>query len=181
MNLKRIRLLRNITQKQLADAIGVDHTIISKYEKGQLTPSDSRIEAIARVLDVNIDVLLCDEEINKIGVPVRRRARCVSLDEDKMVMSEEFLAKQLIVHVKGICELCGHEAPFKSANGYPYLESHFVKWLSKGGSTSIDNLVVLCPNCHKKLHVLNDIEDIKKLEVAASKHDLTEIVGIRMK
>lgn len=54
----------------------------------------------------------------------------------------------------GICDLCKNKAPFKNANGEPYLESHHIIWLSKGGADSINNTVALCPNCHRKMHVL---------------------------
>ena len=54
-------------------------------------------------------------------------------------------------------------APFSDKNGEPYLESHHVEWLSKGGEDSIDNVVALCPNCHRKMHVVNDVDDLEKL------------------
>lgn len=31
----------------------------------------------------------------------------------------------------------------------------FAEWLSKGGKDIIDNTIALCPNCHKKMHILN--------------------------
>ena len=55
----------------------------------------------------------------------------------------------------GRCELCTEPAPFNNKKGEPYLESHHIKWLSKGGEDSIHNAVALCPNCHRKMHVLN--------------------------
>ena len=64
----------------------------------------------------------------------------------------------------GICDLCGTAAPFSKPTGEPYLESHHVKWISNGGEDSINNVVALCPNCHRKMHVLNRDEDIEKLE-----------------
>ena len=64
---------------------------------------------------------------------------------------------------KGICNLCGKPAPFKKKDGSPYLETHHVIWLSKGGADSIDNTVALCPNCHKKMHIVNDPADVKTL------------------
>lgn len=176
MNIRQIRLSKNMTQKQLADAIGVDHTIISKYEKGQTVPSVSRLEMIAKALGVNVDMILNEEAIEEMPVSVRRRAKVVALDEDKYFISESALAKRLISYYKGICELCGHEAPFKAADGQPFLESHYVKWLSEGGSPTIDNLVVICPNCHRKVHELNDAEDLKKLQEAAKKHDPNKIL-----
>jgi len=63
----------------------------------------------------------------------------------------------------GICQLCKKEAPFKNKNGEPYLETHHIKPLSKAGEDTIENTVALCPNCHRRMHVLNDKEDIKTL------------------
>lgn len=64
----------------------------------------------------------------------------------------------------GICQLCGQPAPFKDKNGKPYLESHHIIWLSEGGSDTLDNTAALCPNCHKKMHVVNDPKDVIKLQ-----------------
>lgn len=63
----------------------------------------------------------------------------------------------------GICELCGNEAPFKNSKGEPYLEVHHIVWLSKGGDDTIENTAALCPNCHRKMHMINDEEDVEYL------------------
>lgn len=67
------------------------------------------------------------------------------------------------VRAKGVCQLCGDEAPFLDKHGFPYLESHHIKWLSQGGQDSIDNVVALCPNCHRRMHIVNDRNDVKIL------------------
>jgi len=59
----------------------------------------------------------------------------------------------------GICQLCGSPAPFKTLSNEPYLEVHHVIWLSQNGEDSINNTTALCPNCHKKMHILNLEED----------------------
>lgn len=64
---------------------------------------------------------------------------------------------------KGICDLCGEPAPFTDLQQKPYLECHHVVWLSKGGEDSIDNVVALCPNCHRRMHVLDRVEDKDRL------------------
>jgi len=64
----------------------------------------------------------------------------------------------------GYCQLCGEKAPFSDQNGDPYLECHHIDWLSKGGMDAIDNCVALCPNCHRKMHILNDQNDINTLK-----------------
>ena len=74
------------------------------------------------------------------------------------------LAKRL---ANGKCELCGKPAPFKDSKGKPYLETHHVVWLSQGGSDSVDNTVALCPNCHRKMHVVADPRDVGVLRRVA--------------
>jgi len=68
----------------------------------------------------------------------------------------------------GKCQLCNMNAPFNDAYGKPYLEEHHVVRLADGGSDSIDNVVAVCPNCHRKIHILNDSEDRLKLEKIAT-------------
>lgn len=65
---------------------------------------------------------------------------------------------------KGICQLCGMPAPFTKSDGEPYLETHHIEWLSKGGEDSVENTVALCPNCHRRMHVLQEEADIQKLK-----------------
>ncbi|MFM2476383.1 HNH endonuclease [Celerinatantimonas sp. MCCC 1A17872] len=64
----------------------------------------------------------------------------------------------------GHCQLCGNPAPFTNKKGLPYLETHHIEWLSNGGSDTPENTVALCPNCHRKMHVLNDPKDVAFLE-----------------
>jgi 5-methylcytosine-specific restriction enzyme A len=68
------------------------------------------------------------------------------------------------LRANGICQLCDKNAPFISPYGEPYLETHHIIWIAKGGEDSIENTVGLCPNCHKKMHILNLKDDIKKLQ-----------------
>lgn len=46
-------------------------------------------------------------------------------------------------------ELAGHRCTICSA---PWLEIHHIEELSQGGQTTFDNLIVLCPNCHTRVH-----------------------------
>ena len=82
---------------------------------------------------------------------------------------DEFVAVYTKKRAKGVCQLCGQPAPFRDKQGSPYLESHHIVWLSNGGEDTIENSVALCPNCHKKMHVVNDPNDVKKLKTLNSK------------
>ena len=54
---------------------------------------------------------------------------------------------------KGICQNCERPAPFFSRRtGLPYLEVHHKQTLADGGTDTINNVIALCPNCHRKCH-----------------------------
>ena len=63
----------------------------------------------------------------------------------------------------GRCDMCGKDAPFADKKGVPYLEEHHVIRLADGGEDSIDNAVALCPNCHRKVHIVGTEETNKRL------------------
>ena len=46
-------------------------------------------------------------------------------------------------------ELAGHRCTLCHA---PWLEIHHIEELSDGGKTEYENLIVLCPNCHTRVH-----------------------------
>lgn len=77
---------------------------------------------------------------------------------------DPYIARYTKERAHGICQLCGKSAPFQDINGDPYLESHHIIWLSQGGKDTIENTVALCPNCHRKMHVVKSEEDVKILQ-----------------
>lgn len=52
----------------------------------------------------------------------------------------------------GICESCGSAAPFRRANGEPYLEPHHIRRLADGGPDHPAWVGALCPSCHREIH-----------------------------
>lgn len=79
--------------------------------------------------------------------------------------------KQMVKRIaEGKCQFCSENAPFIDKHGEPYLEAHHVIRLADGGSDTIDNMVAICPNCHRKMHVLNDQTDTIILEGIAEQN-----------
>ena len=60
---------------------------------------------------------------------------------------------------EGKCDLCNQIAPFKKKDGVPFLECHHVIQIADDGPDTIYNAVALCPNCHRKVHILHSRKD----------------------
>lgn len=77
--LRQLRKEKNLTQKQLASLIGVQHAVISFYELGDRIPSPQIIKKLAVTLHVSSDYLLGIEKQDIINLD--------GLDEsDKLVV-----------------------------------------------------------------------------------------------
>lgn len=66
--LKTLRKQRNLTQKQLAELIGTQNSIISFYEVGDRIPSPEIIVKLARTLHVSSDYLLGLEKNESVDI-----------------------------------------------------------------------------------------------------------------
>lgn len=70
--LRRERLARGLTQKQLAEKVGVDFTYVSKVENGRLpAPSEATITQLAKALRADPDAHLA--QAKKVPLDVRSR------------------------------------------------------------------------------------------------------------
>ncbi|MEW4371750.1 HNH endonuclease [Paenibacillus kandeliae] len=105
---------------------------------------------------------------------LRKRAEQNGSDEvssrktvTSVFMRDAFVAEYAKKRADGICQLCMQKAPFENKEGLPYLECHHIDWISNGGSDTIENTVALCPNCHRRMHILNLPTDIEKLRIQA--------------
>ena len=79
--------------------------------------------------------------------PKMSSAQVIKYDRDPEVV------KYALAKAKGKCGDCKKRAPFKKAStNEPYLEVHHKIPLAQGGSDTRDNVVALCPNCHRKRH-----------------------------
>lgn len=102
---------------------------------------------------------------------ISRRERRPKTVETTVYYRDPYL-KELIKRIAGgKCQFCGEDAPFLDRNREPYLEEHHIKRLADGGTDTIDNVVAICPNCHRRMHVLNREEDLLKLRFIAEKNE----------
>lgn len=72
IQISTLRKQRNMTQKQLANALQVSHQVISKWESGLGIPKTEMMIEIAKVFDITIDSLL------STNIPVTKKQRTLS-------------------------------------------------------------------------------------------------------
>ncbi|WP_176444789.1 helix-turn-helix domain-containing protein [Paenibacillus herberti] len=56
--IKKLRKLKNLTQRQLADRLGVDNTTISKWEAGIYEPNSDLLNQLAEIFETTVDDIL---------------------------------------------------------------------------------------------------------------------------
>ncbi len=71
--------------------------------------------------------------------------------KDYKIRSER-VRQWVLVRADGICESCGHNAPFKTKDGRPYLESHHIHRLTDDGPDDPRSMAAICPTCHREIH-----------------------------
>lgn len=55
---RKARIEANLTQQQIADAIGLDRSAIAHYEKGDSTPNFKNLYEICNLLNISAEELL---------------------------------------------------------------------------------------------------------------------------
>lgn len=102
---------------------------------------------------------LSDWELEEKAKESQSKKTSVRTTRSKTYERNPYVTEFAKRRANGICQLCDKPAPFKNKSGKPYLETHHIEWLSNGGSDTIENTVALCPNCHRKMHIVNDEND----------------------
>ncbi|WP_263465012.1 HNH endonuclease [Pseudomonas aeruginosa] len=124
---------------------------------------DTTLKALEKIKEKKARYL-SDSEIEKLAKQqgqARVGTRNVSATQ---YQRSPWVAENARRRAKGRCELCGEPAPFKRKDGTSYLETHHIEWLANGGADTVENTVALCPNCHRKMHIINESKDQEKLK-----------------
>ena len=108
---------------------------------------------------------------NDIDEAISAEASYIPLEKPNKILGERVsfkrnleTAKKSIVLANYKCDLDKSHISFITKSGKPYMEAHHLVPLSTQdyfeNSLDVDaNVVCLCPNCHRKLHCGEDIED----------------------
>jgi Zn-dependent peptidase ImmA (M78 family)/DNA-binding XRE family transcriptional regulator len=73
--LTRARKAANLSYREAAERLGLSHTAISRYEKGDLIPSSEQLARLAKVYGVRMDFFLRQHRVAPDSFQFRKRAR----------------------------------------------------------------------------------------------------------
>ena len=113
---------------------------------GKLYKTYSHNTYDANELEKRVAELMADDDVTKKSgiyeylLSNGELERCLSIRTFSDSMKRTAYEKQ-----NGICPICGEKFELSEMDG-----DHIIEW-SKGGKTTIDNLQMVCHNCHKKL------------------------------
>ena len=82
-NLKNLRLKYKMTQKELADKIGVTKSVVSYYELQERSPSPEVLIKLSQIFNVTTDYLLGIEHQHTLDVS--------SLSDDELALVEQMI------------------------------------------------------------------------------------------
>ncbi|MBE5856951.1 MAG: helix-turn-helix domain-containing protein [Lachnospiraceae bacterium] len=171
-NIKAARTEKNMTQLELADALGVTYQAVSNWERGNTMPDIAKLPDISKALDIDIANLLGEETsaqtIKKVLDGSSEPLSSKELTEVAAILPPQELKKEMektsekeVLNIKAIVEL----APFlddeilddivskvDTANVRdlvelaPFLSDETIAKVSrKVGSANIKDLVALAP------------------------------------
>lgn len=129
-NIKRIRLLKNMTQKQVADACGVADSTLRVYERNRANPKPATVAKIAKALGVPPSALYGIGQIPGTGTlaPETESALCASFLVDASdTVSADTAAESFLLTVFGKLNELGQREAIKRVN-----ELSFVPIYQKG-------------------------------------------------
>jgi predicted HNH restriction endonuclease len=80
------------------------------------------------------------------------------------------LIRALKAMYNGACQICGATNRIETDSGGFYTEGHHLIPLGDRGYDALNNVVILCPLCHRKLHYSRDREMLKTRIVYSEAH-----------
>ena len=126
-NLKKLRKLRELTQEQLADILGVSFQAVSKWERGEVYPDIELLPTIAEYFGITTDELMGMKEIrdsseaDKILDTVRENSIAGNIEDNLKILEEA--VKRYPNNFRLLAEYASN-LTFVNLNGEPYRQNN---------------------------------------------------------
>lgn len=114
-------------------------------------------ELLSLPIEVRDDIMgMGDVNLQSISVrEFKKHVNVIKLKYKSRKPIPSATKKQLTIRSKGKCEICGKGNEFLAS----WLVEHHVIEYSKTQDNSMDNLVMICPDCHGFIHTIKECND----------------------
>lgn len=158
-NLKRIRIAKGVSRKDLAKAIGVTEIAFGSYERGERNPTAEKIFALAKNLDVTANDLFGESEnIKEQTIFEYRLQRAFKLANDADLNPREFDGKIFLSVVRKL-NIKDKDSGISYLEDVPYTfavsNNDFVELIEKAESRAIQMDITFS----ESFKYLNNIEN----------------------
>lgn len=139
----------------------------AKYPRSITTPSAeiaSQIQSLiserrkTRIPDLDDEALL-QSNIDELRTAALLSARPSATPKERKIIyrvRSKAIHLYVLSRADGHCEGCNSVAPFRKADGRPYIEPHHTTRLADDGPDHPAKVIGLCPNCHRRAHHSED-------------------------
>lgn len=103
--IQELRKAKNITQRELADIIGVSDKTISKWENGNSLPDTSLLMALCSALDISVNELLSCKKLMKEEYSSKAEVNMIKLLHEKEISDKRNMASMIVGIIVAIISL----------------------------------------------------------------------------
>jgi 5-methylcytosine-specific restriction endonuclease McrA len=105
--------------------------------------------------DAEAIALTSGEDILAPKIEAKKNDALVPVRSGQAYRRDIRVREAVLEFANGRCERCGQEG-FLTASGERYLETHHVIGVAERGPDTVDNVIAVCPNCHRQAHFAAD-------------------------
>ena len=188
-----LRKAKNMTQMELADAMGVSYQAVSNWERGNSMPDISKLPELAVIFGCSIDELLCDGKKSELVSHIISGNTEEYVKEQKVTLETVAEAAPVLKpnQTESLMDMVINENMDRLTTHdligiAPFVREEFLeKWLDEvDGVENIDGIIGLAPFLSKKtldklvekLTKVGSLKDITGLAPFLSKKTLDKLV-----
>lgn len=153
----KMRKEQNLTQRGLADILGVSDKTVSKWECGNGMPELSHMQPICSILNISLNELFSGEKLNDTDYKKKAEENMMALIQEAEKMKKNIVGGNVLGYVDNIemdvCETHKTNTEFWSTIGSEFL-----------GATALPSWGGFFPS-EDRLHLLGNLSGKKVLEI----------------
>ena len=98
--LKMLRTKQNLSQRQMAEILGLETSSYGKYENSKAQPPADKLQALAEFFDVSVDYLLGRTNVRKLNLPENVQVLQMAEEIDELSETQQQQLRDFLDYIK---------------------------------------------------------------------------------